>query len=158
MTEGLLKRWTTALRSRTYKQGTGKLRTHSGFCCLGVLVDIVDRSLWKQDSISETWRWGGDTSFLPGAVAIELGLPNYIQQEVAKMNDSGCSFENIARYLEHRLGELKDEAFTEKDFERVREAMPPAPASVIDANILITMRAIEKKEAEKELEKELVMV
>lgn len=35
------RRWLKALRSGKYKQGTGSLRDGDGFCCLGVLCDVV---------------------------------------------------------------------------------------------------------------------
>lgn len=35
--------WTAALRSGEYQQSQGVLQSKDGYCCLGVLVDVVDR-------------------------------------------------------------------------------------------------------------------
>ena len=41
-------KWLEALRSKRYNQGAGALRNREdGFCCLGVLADIRDSSLWS---------------------------------------------------------------------------------------------------------------
>lgn len=35
--------WVAALRSGEYQQDTGALKTPTGYCCLGVLVDVIQR-------------------------------------------------------------------------------------------------------------------
>lgn len=39
--------WVTALRSGKYKQGTGYLRSHKGYCCWGVACDLIDPNEWE---------------------------------------------------------------------------------------------------------------
>ena len=41
------KLWVDALRSGTYKQGFGRLKTDQGYCCLGVLTQLcaIDKQL-----------------------------------------------------------------------------------------------------------------
>ena len=46
-------RWVEALRSGKYKQAKGTLRNKEGFCCLGVLCDIVKDELGYYWSIEE---------------------------------------------------------------------------------------------------------
>lgn len=41
MNETWKKRWCDALESGQYPQATGALRTKGGFCCLGVIEDLV---------------------------------------------------------------------------------------------------------------------
>jgi hypothetical protein len=50
------KGWLEALRSGNYKQGKVELRTlNNEFCCLGVLVDVIDPTAW---SLSPNYVWG----------------------------------------------------------------------------------------------------
>lgn len=39
-------KWIEALRGDKYQQTVGILKSASGFCCLGVLCDIVDPTIW----------------------------------------------------------------------------------------------------------------
>lgn len=44
-------KWLTALRSGKYKQGKYVLRNNDDeYCCLGVLCDVYDDSLWYRDN------------------------------------------------------------------------------------------------------------
>lgn len=47
MDQEIKARWVAALRSGRYPQTWGALRTSEGYCCLGVLCDVRDPSLWK---------------------------------------------------------------------------------------------------------------
>jgi hypothetical protein len=59
MPEDILARWLEALRSGRYQQGRKALRSEDGYCCLGVLVHVVDTSspllLYKQSLPSLEW-------------------------------------------------------------------------------------------------------
>lgn len=87
------KRWLKALRSGTYKQGTGALcqtEGGTGFCCLGVLCDVVanDKAVkeaglgwesveWESAEEGGWWEFGGADGDLPSALfPIILKDPN----------------------------------------------------------------------------------
>jgi len=88
-------KWVAALRSGEYPQGNGFLEKDGCYCCLGVLCAIQDEQ-WKKyfpDSLySET---------LPDAV--NGGLSGAERRELASQNDGGCSFTEIADYIEKNL-------------------------------------------------------
>jgi len=118
--------WITALRSGEYKQTTDTLRDDKGFCCLGVLCDLVDPSGWDGE-----W-YDGSFATPPKALIKKLGFqPNvdipveaenggfYIPAidttveadrldtthngkliSIAGLNDRGLSFDKIADLLE----------------------------------------------------------
>lgn len=65
----LLTKWVEALESGKYKQGRGQLNASEGFCCVGVLCDVVDPTKWVD---SEDWKgkeYEGDALCVPESVA-----------------------------------------------------------------------------------------
>lgn len=46
MDKNLKERWVKALRSGKYEQARGCLRDDSGYCCLGVLLDVCGEGEW----------------------------------------------------------------------------------------------------------------
>jgi len=94
----LLTKWCDALTSRKYKQTKGSLRDNDGYCCLGVLCDIVDNSKWDYT------QFDNSTSFAPDDIFCSLKLPEEVTQEkLAGMNDEGKKFYQIARFLRKYL-------------------------------------------------------
>ena len=114
--------WLAALRSGTYPQDVGQLRTDQGFCCLGVACDLhvkAGLSSWAADD-----AMGGFEHQLPnrdaspcypeGDVLAWLGLPsptftsaltlimpNGKARPITSLNDdSGLSFAQIADLIE----------------------------------------------------------
>jgi hypothetical protein len=122
-------KWISALRSGDYQQGTGNLRSVSGYCCLGVLCDLYAKEhnqKWEFRGIEETnlqpqdyWCFGGENKFLPAKVMDWAGLANecpeivYCDLEddeelnytntVAELNDDGMNFHQIAALIEEQL-------------------------------------------------------
>ena len=123
-------KWIDALRSGKYEQGSEKLRTVTGYCCLGVLCDLYSQehnTQWEFRGIEETnlqpmdyWYFGDQSEFLPESVMDWAGLktpnPNvridvedgdednwYYQDEIANVNDSGYSFNQIAEVIQQQL-------------------------------------------------------
>jgi hypothetical protein len=108
MNQEIKKQWIEALRSREYKQTTGRLRhteedgTHS-YCCLGVLCDLHSKAM------HEKWvgnEYCGAQTFLPNEVNqwvdpllkpldYRAGIDFLVGQ-----NDGGASFSTIAKFLE----------------------------------------------------------
>lgn len=63
MDQALKSRWVAALRSGEYKQATGVLKSAEGrgFCCIGVLCDVVAPEGWETHSHKEA-PWNPDSS------------------------------------------------------------------------------------------------
>lgn len=105
------KRWLKALRSGDYKQARSVLRTaDEGFCCLGVLADVVkdDAGLkleWSESgepSIDGSWLGlGGRIS----AHVTDVYFPDF--GPLVSRNDGGevkpQSFAQIANIIERRM-------------------------------------------------------
>lgn len=91
-------KWIVALRSDKYKQGQGCLfsSTYNTYCCLGVLRDVVEPG-------SLDGPWGSDqvTSMLLPEHAV--GLTKEQCNQLAKLNDSGSNFKEIAEYIETNI-------------------------------------------------------
>lgn len=109
MNPQLKERWLTALRSGEYKQGRECLRCSDGdkYCCLGVLADVYNPSLWIGVTCCG-YEYGylmeSATDSLPDKVAQTVGLDTDTQVELIKMNDDdGKSFLEIADHIEINL-------------------------------------------------------
>lgn len=104
------KLWVKALRSGKYEQTQGRLRTETGFCCLGVACDISNISSWRKfESSPLNHTYLGNDGVLPIEVREWLGInfkgAFYDQNKMkfaslANMNDMGSSFEEIADIIE----------------------------------------------------------
>jgi hypothetical protein len=102
------RRWVEALRSGEYKQGFRKLREGDRFCCLGVLSDLYNSESWKRCSddffIFRDSEYGQSQGFkVPHAVKVWAGLDIGDAGILASNNDRGCSFPQIADYIEREL-------------------------------------------------------
>lgn len=91
--------WVDALRSGQYKQG--RLELHNTrddtYCCLGVLQDVCAKGGLVIDEAA-------DSFYLHRSQADEqLELSKETQSELAKMNDGGKSFAQIADFIEQTL-------------------------------------------------------
>jgi hypothetical protein len=104
----LKRRWLEALRGDRYAQGQQVLRDYDGngyvHCCLGVLLDVVDPAGWRSER-SKCHRLGGRSS--RGREAF-IGAPGKLglgrrQNALAKMNDDGRTFLEIADWIEREL-------------------------------------------------------
>jgi len=121
--------WVNALRSGKYEQSSERLRSVSGYCCLGVLCDIYAQehnTEWEFRGNEETnlqpmdyWYYEGESEFLPESVMdwaelktnnpqlrvdVEDGEDNWNYKEgVSNLNDSGYTFTTIANLIEAQL-------------------------------------------------------
>jgi hypothetical protein len=93
-------KWTKALRSGKFTQGSGSLRTTAEersrgkdcFCCLGVLCEVTDT----------TYRAG--FGYPSRSARQKLGLGDAAMDQLVKMNDQeGKSFRQIADWIEKNL-------------------------------------------------------
>lgn len=88
-------RWIKALRSRKYQQAQGRLREMDiGYCCLGVLCDVIEPRGWE---LNETWHHSlaeGDIR-LSRKMRRKTGLKWHEETMLIEMND-GDTEENMA--------------------------------------------------------------
>lgn len=113
-------KWVAALRSGEYEQTTGALRKEGGYCCLGVLCDVVGAT-WKYDDEDDIWdaHFEGSTEagVLPFSVASRAFGSSHIQDPgvvvysgdrnhkttLSVLNDDGKTFAEIATIIEEQL-------------------------------------------------------
>lgn len=100
MDRELKAKWVAALLSGDYSQTTGKLRRTDGYCCLGVLADIIDPEGWsdptKQKAVNlpPYMTWNKVAGFLPHKI-----LDKDSQMYLSSLNDTGNSFKKIAKWI-----------------------------------------------------------
>ena len=98
------KRWVAALRSGEFQQATGCLRYGDGYCCLGVACELYRRETGEGE-------WDGKNFFLGQHASLPRDIKNALQlrrsdghfnnkHRLADMNDSGCTFAEIADLIE----------------------------------------------------------
>jgi hypothetical protein len=107
----LKERWACALESGEYEQGMGGLRDqnpHGGkdaFCCLGVLLDLIDPEGWSSYPFSSFKKWGENSlGCVPEDLAESIGLtaahPETSQHQFINANDmQGKRFPEIAKMV-----------------------------------------------------------
>jgi len=119
-------KWIGALRSGKYEQGSEKLRSVSGYCCLGVLCDLYAQehnTEWEFRGNEETnlqpqdyWYFDKESEFLPESVMNWAKLFRNpmlriedvdemfeVNEEVSTLNDEGYSFSTIADLIEAQM-------------------------------------------------------
>jgi hypothetical protein len=104
MNKTLKKVWVKALRSGEYKQIEERLHSDEGYCCLGVLCDLVkDRVHGKfkmDDSYSNAYEFLGEKHKLPNEVKEIARITKKGMDKLISLNDSGNDFKTIANYIE----------------------------------------------------------
>lgn len=121
MNKEIKDKWVAALRSGEYKQTKGKLRDDSGFCCLGVLCDLVRKEGMEAPSV-EGWQTDWEDFFkaadkeevLPDGVREWAGMRTDIgdltkpsklysgKTNLARLNDNGVDFPTIADIIDEQ--------------------------------------------------------
>lgn len=111
-------RWLEALRSGKYDQTTGVLNRvkeeseddankQPGYCCLGVLCDVVAPDDWAEPEDADPYvryhRSAQSTGVLCDVFLKEVGLNSRVAGNLIGRNDSGMSFEDIADYIEENV-------------------------------------------------------
>ena len=104
--------WLEALRSGRYSQAEGILFQHhtGGYCCIGVYLKEVCKLEEKTDGL---WTCFPELTTIykglkapdePWLAHMETeGVPREVARHLAGMNDAGCSFAEIADYIEANL-------------------------------------------------------
>lgn len=121
-------KWVAALRSGEYTQATGYLRTKEGFCCLGVLCDIVQEDVgmhWIKGTEYglECYRYTKNNNYIHHSLTLSASgcLPTEVVNlsdledydpviwygddgsTLAELNDKGLTFNEIADIIEAQL-------------------------------------------------------
>lgn len=106
MNPSVKRAWVEALRSGGYRQAQGRLydRYSAGYCCLGVLCDVVDPEGWRSDG-SYVAEFDGETVLMWDVLSDEvldaLGMPEDEAKGLMDMNDTeDRSFDEIADHIE----------------------------------------------------------
>jgi hypothetical protein len=111
MKKELKERWITALRSGDYGQSQGCLQDKYGWCCLGVLCNIVDGTKWiepAENVMEHEYDFGNEVVLedMPPREWLENhGLPHGLAKELAGLNDDGVQFVEIAEYIKENVNE-----------------------------------------------------
>lgn len=94
--------WIAALRGEKYKQIKGCLHDDGGYCCLGVLCEIVGGPKWEDHGL--TYFFDGDDTMPPDTIKDRAGIGEEVAEKFAAMNDNdGKSFAEIADFIEKNL-------------------------------------------------------
>lgn len=102
--------WLAALRSGNFPQAQGRLKTTSGYCCLGVLCEISGLGHWTAINggdhdpdfkLDGTDSW--EETMPPDEVQQWAGISHATADKLATMNDDGAPFKEIATYIEQNL-------------------------------------------------------
>lgn len=116
MNPEIKQKWLTDLRSGEYEQGQGCLLSTTGkYCCLGVLCKTIDKGFFApgvtQPSMNKAGVHGVLYNYkdyptfgsLPPELRREVGITDTQMYELARMNDNGHSFEQIADHIERNF-------------------------------------------------------
>jgi hypothetical protein len=103
MNPELKHKWTAALRSGEYGQSSCVLKDDNGFCCLGVLCDIINKDGW---AVNEE----GDNIF-DG----EVYLLSDNMRKIAGISDDDCNrlirLNDVLKYTFPQIADCIDESF-----------------------------------------------
>ena len=112
MNPQIKQKWVDALRSGEYQQTQERLHDENGFCCLGVLCDLYGKENnveWNLANNGHNYKFQDKESHLPSSVIEWAGVEdrspdiNNGTETLAGLNDSGCTFEEIAHIIENHL-------------------------------------------------------
>lgn len=94
-------RWVAALRSGDWRQTTGHLKREGGYCCLGVLAELLGQ-LDTDDVGRGSVAVGGGRLYqiLPPSVRDVVGMTDSESGTLSSLNDLGTTFLDIADKIE----------------------------------------------------------
>jgi len=109
MKKNIADKWVAALRSGKYTQGKSRLKTDTGFCCLGVLCDIAPMGKWNDSDNHFIEEDSYQNIFLSHTVKDWAGISDvsgyFVTKEnkvihLTNLNDDGTKFNKIADIIE----------------------------------------------------------
>lgn len=116
LSDELRTKWVEALLSRKYLQAREQLCNGEGYCCLGVLCDVInpegwddEHELWYTDPNWRDYEWSDD-DYEQGPVALDvefspgfrdsIGMDDKHHKELISLNDDKlATFEQIASFI-----------------------------------------------------------
>ena len=91
--------WIKALRSGKFKQTERMLHDRKGYCCLGVLCKVMEpNTKWKSNK-EGAYLFEEEQMFPPARIMKEATLRKPSARVLAKMNDKGKTFKQIAAFI-----------------------------------------------------------
>ena len=112
MNKSLKDKWVAALRSGRYRQSKEYLYVpNHGYCCLGVLCDIVDDSKWVDNAHTE-YDFGDKVKcqYPTKNWLDKVGLLDYTAEYLTILNDNNNkTFTEIADWIETNLKETSND-------------------------------------------------
>lgn len=104
-------KWVGALRSKLWWRGMGELRTANdpgflpSYCCLGVLKNISGLPTRNREFLCKKASFAVDKfgNNVFDETTQPMLLPAPVQTALAKLNDSGKTFPEIADYIEQNV-------------------------------------------------------
>lgn len=96
--------WIKALEDGSHQQTTKRLNCDGKFCCLGVLLDVIDKTKWSFSTYGiGTWTDGMGFTYvvsLPQEISERVGLKYTDVETLVEWNDSlNKTFPEIAQFL-----------------------------------------------------------
>jgi hypothetical protein len=115
--EEIANKWTAALCSGEYKQGSFTLRDRKNrFCCLGVLTDLYIKENgreWDGEQFRDHYAFNGFGAVLSNAVLAWAGMRGESGERydknlpsLSELNDRGISFNRIAELIQNEKDTL----------------------------------------------------
>ncbi len=113
MKQEIADQWVAALRSGNYQQGRFALRYQDTFCVMGVLCDLHSKS--QPPGTNTEWdgtRYANRLSSAPDVVCswagVRTGVGSFTRRRtaLAKLNDQGMTFLELANIIEHNVDDL----------------------------------------------------
>lgn len=120
MKQDIAVKWVEALRSGKYQQARSRLYDGEGYCCLGVLCEVMGHKFTKQPNGS--FSIAGSDSVLPDVVEEAAGMnsrnghsrkiilygPSNARHSnlLSEANDDGATFAQIADHIENNYKDL----------------------------------------------------
>jgi hypothetical protein len=101
MEAALKTKWIEALESGRYKHSRLSLRNMAGYCCLGVLCDIVDPNGW--DGNVFMYEEEGRGGYLPEKLRTDLGIQSDLETRLSVANDTADGFEKAISIIKESL-------------------------------------------------------
>jgi len=126
--EEIKTKWIAALRSGDYTQARHELNSGDGFCCLGVLAEVLEPGVTKTGDLSDCSSFRGSDEMNGGIRAfaqrhelgalfapndglravtqehgVEMGAWREADRALMSLNDNDWSFEDIANLIEEHL-------------------------------------------------------
>jgi hypothetical protein len=95
--------WIAALLDPSRSQTKRYLRTKEGFCCLGILCDIMDSKGWSSDGDRGFIFEGAGRFLVPDELRERIYLDYAAQNFLSNANDNGWTFKEIAEWIGENL-------------------------------------------------------